>query len=98
MTSESPKPKRTRKPSAAAIKGRPPGVANVDYAGAVAIPPVCPKCKSIDLKVVPGSKSIERPELAGRLANGFEYSGMSWKSMVCQCGQRVKVRFYFPRK
>lgn len=77
-------------------RGRPPGSKNKPSVETVSLPPTCPKCGSADLTVVKGYEPIER-ELNGVLQpHGFQYSKVVWRMCECECGQRVKVRTYYP--
>lgn len=75
--------------------GRPPGATNKEYAVVEEIPAVCVRCQSPHRTIVKGSKTIER-ELAGQLRSGLRYRAIRWTRMVCECGQRMIVKTYFP--
>lgn len=76
-------------------RGRPAGSKNVQYADAVEIPAVCPKCKSPELKAIRGNK-VSQVNVAGTF-QGVAYSRVEWHDKSCVCGQRVRVRVFVPK-
>ena len=78
-----------------AKKGRPKGSKNKKYeeAKSVSIPAVCPKCRSTELRRMPG-RATTRP-YKGILDSGHEYSHIIWARHKCDsCGQLVMVKEY----
>ncbi len=80
-------------------RGRPPGSRNNEYADLLVIPEACPKCKSIGLVRLEGSKNVVRA-IEG-VHNGFHYRKITWTRKRCpnaECGQLVMVRTFIPAK
>lgn len=75
------------------FRGRPKGSKNKSYETVDIQPPSCPKCGSTDLKPIRGAKLIVR-DIAGTTITGIEYTRVTWRRSICDCGQHVIVRRY----
>ena len=76
-----------------AKKGRPKGSKNHKYGYANAIPAVCDKCGSCNIKAVPGASPIIQ-NYGGTMQDGTKFTSIRKQKSICECGNRMWVRSY----
>jgi hypothetical protein len=76
-------------------RGRPRGAGNKPIVETICIPAICPTCGGSGIKTIRG-REVQKMESEGALPNGFNFSRIVWRDCICDCGQQVRVRTYYP--